>query len=152
MKKLSYMYLRRYVFKGRGRAYERGVQPIHWSGPEEPIRGRESLKGPIAWAIDVLFWFDHFWGCIFNSNPQFCGPKAVLFRFGKSLLEALDRGWEVYGFFCRFPLVGITYTKLKNNRHIYNTFKRTITFRIYCLKIYNPANSSKAINRSHLSA
>ena len=55
------MYLRRDVFKGRGRAYERGVQPVHWSVAR---RARESL------------------GCIFNSNPQFWGPQAVLFRLG----------------------------------------------------------------------
>ena len=38
------------------RPYERGVQPVHWSGDPESQEGdRESLKSTIALAIDVLF-------------------------------------------------------------------------------------------------
>jgi hypothetical protein len=38
------------------RAYERGVQLVHRSGARRAKNGAyESLKGPIALAIDVLF-------------------------------------------------------------------------------------------------
>jgi hypothetical protein len=40
-------------------------------GPESQEGIRESQKGPIPLAIDILFLFFHFFGGIFNSNPQF---------------------------------------------------------------------------------
>jgi hypothetical protein len=48
------------------RAYERGVQPVHRSGDRRARRTRESLKAPIALAIDVLFRFFHFLGGYFQ--------------------------------------------------------------------------------------
>jgi F0F1-type ATP synthase membrane subunit a len=54
-----------YVIRCMFGAYERGVHPVHRSG------ARESLNGPIALAIAVLFCFFFFFeGVIFNSNPQ----------------------------------------------------------------------------------
>jgi hypothetical protein len=46
------------------RAYERGVQPVHRSGARRDKKGPMNIKSPIA--INVLFWFYHFLGGIFN--------------------------------------------------------------------------------------
>jgi hypothetical protein len=62
-------------------------------GTGEPRRGRESLKGPIALAIDVLFLFIFFFFFFFffgggAFSTQISGLKQ-LFRLAKFLLEAL---------------------------------------------------------------
>ena len=65
--------------------------------PESQECAHESLKGPIAFVIDVLFWFVHF-GRYFQPKSSILieisacsrGPKAVLFRLAKFLSEALD--------------------------------------------------------------
>ena len=66
-------------------AYERGYSRYISRGPGEPRRVCESLMDPIAYAIDVLFWYFHFLVYIQHS----WGPNAVLFRLAKFLLEAL---------------------------------------------------------------
>jgi len=79
------------------RAYEEGGGSAGTSVrvPESQEGACESLKSPIALAIYILFLFFHFLG-IFNWNSQFWeksqsvpGPKAVLFRLAKFILEAL---------------------------------------------------------------
>jgi hypothetical protein len=57
-------------------------------GTGEPRRGRESLKGPIALAIDVLFLFIYFFFGGGAFSTQISGLKQ-LFRLAKFLLEAL---------------------------------------------------------------
>ena len=49
------------------RAYERVVQPVHRQGAGEPRTEPWISEGPIAIAIDVLFWFFHFLG-IFSTQ------------------------------------------------------------------------------------
>ena len=66
-------------------AYERGYSRYISRGPGEPRRVCESLMDPIAYAIDILFWYFHLLVYIQHS----WGPKAVLSRLAKFLLEAL---------------------------------------------------------------
>ena len=49
------------IWPYKNRAYERAVQPVHRYGTRRAKKGaRESLKGLIALAIDVLFRFFSF--------------------------------------------------------------------------------------------
>ena len=80
-------------------AYEIWVQSVHRSGGRKAKTGHVNLwRAPIALAVDVFFLFVYlfFWGyfqlqsSIFREVSAFPrGPKAVLFRLAKFLLEAL---------------------------------------------------------------
>jgi hypothetical protein len=37
-------------------------------------------------AIDVLFWFVHYFSCIFNSNPQFWEKFQPVLRLQSSIV------------------------------------------------------------------
>jgi hypothetical protein len=66
-------------------------------GPESQEGVRESLKGTISVANDVLFWFFHYYFLYFQLKSSILrkvlvcprDPKAVLFHLAKFLLEAL---------------------------------------------------------------
>ena len=85
-------------------------------GTGEPRRGRESLKGPIALAIDVLFLFIFFFfffffggGGIFNSNLR---PKAVV----STCKISLGGPEDIYPIYCghRCPVL-LIHTIIEDN-------------------------------------
>jgi hypothetical protein len=82
-----------------------------WAGtsvrdPARQERAYESLKGP----IDILFWFFHYFFCIFNSNPQFwekfqsvLGPQSSIVPPCKiSLGGPSTKCWQIITF-CNGP-------------------------------------------------
>jgi hypothetical protein len=83
----------------RGLGFSRYIGP----GPGIPRRDMWISEGPIALAIDVLFWtfpflgyFQLFLVYLILREVSACprGPKEVLFRLVKFLLEALETGCE----------------------------------------------------------
>jgi hypothetical protein len=67
-----------------------GVEPVHQYGTRRAKKRYMNLwRAPLTFYLDFLILILFY---IFNSNPQFwkkLGPKAVLFRLAKFLLEAL---------------------------------------------------------------
>ena len=116
------------------RGHERGVQPVHRSGPGEPRRGLWISEEPHSLCngrfilIFFLFFcgyfqlFIDFWILVvahqwfyWTSNLNFQrslglspGPKAVLFRLAKFLLEALHMSTSVSRLFPTWALNNVT--------------------------------------------